>query len=91
MAVFWGAAVEDDLLRARVRASEGGGGCEGEEDEDEGLREVGEVHGCFDGSVWLCMKGASREVVVLFSRQSTELASWGTGCRRWRSIESLRR
>lgn len=44
LAGFRGARIEDDVLGVRVWEGEGGGGWEGEE-EDEGLREMGEVHG----------------------------------------------
>ena len=47
MASFRGARVKDHLLGVRVWEGEGGG-SEGEE-EDEGLREVGEVHDSWGG------------------------------------------
>lgn len=53
LAGFGGAGVEDDLVLWAERVWEGEGGCEGEEEDEEGLGKVGEVHGwlvgCCDG------------------------------------------
>lgn len=80
MACFRGAWIEDDLLLwARVWEGEGGG-REGEE-EDEGLGQVGELHGFAKvvfRVVWI-EKGALMEMVVLLSERSIELASGGWG------------
>ena len=60
LAGFGGAGVGDDLALWAKRVWEGeSGGCEGEEEDEEGLGKVGEVHGwllgCllrWDGLIW---------------------------------------